>query len=87
MIVHVTKTHRIRTMCGIRGMCDTFACVNCSVADRGSADKCSKMALFKQSLIFLKKTPMDFYEKSREDEASALWCRSKLDLYCGQVKL
>lgn len=38
---------------------------------------------------------MDFYEKSSKDEASAslpshCWtfeCRSKLDLYCGQVKL
>lgn len=31
---------------------NTFACVNCSVADQGSADKCSKMALFKESLMF-----------------------------------
>lgn len=46
VVVHVTKTHRIRKLCGVGGVPNTCVCVNCRVADHGSADKCSKMALF-----------------------------------------
>lgn len=96
MIVHVTKTHRIRKLCdvgvGVGGLCNTFACVNCSVADRGSADKCSKMALFKQKFnfflfcFFFEKTPMDFYQKSGEDETSAS-CLLTVEHYSAEVNL
>lgn len=85
-----------------RRLCNTFACVNCSVADHESADKCSKMALFKQSLIFffffLKRLLWTFIrsaERTRCLRSAFLTvelnaqqkCRSKLDLYCRQVKL
>lgn len=70
---------------GEGGLCNTFACVNCWVADHGSADKCSKMALFKQSLIFLKRLLWTFMRRA-EDEMSAS-CLLTVEHYSADANL